>query len=473
MSAMARASIVAAALLVAAATPVFADRPDLRPELRDDGTVVYDGTTYPTLAAWYASDAFRASGARCGTETPQVSFISPNDCDFDRTVVNPEYEDGRTLVIQVVLHAVETTIGTGRLSDEHLRSQIAILNEDFQGTVGTPGEGGANTQIEFVLARFAPDGSPTSGIDRVVSDAYFFDPGSGSSGNPMKSALNWDPTRYLNIYTNDADGLLGYATYPALQAGTAQDGVVLLWASVGRDSPGGPPYNQGRTASHEVGHYLGLHHTFEGGCAGGNTGGDLIADTTPEAQPHFDCDPNAPSGCGTGLSPVRNYMDYSVDACFDHFTAEQANRMRCSIINYRTVNTKPTAAFAYDASGLEVTFEGQGTDDETPDGLLYAWSFGDGTASTEKDPLHAYAEPGVYTVTLEVVDPGSGTGTATQELEVKESAGCCQTGSSGGGAIVLAILVLFVVLRSRTGLLTDAARNRRSPRRATSRASRP
>jgi hypothetical protein len=438
---------MAAALLFAAATPALADGPDLRA----DGTVLYDGTTYPTRQAWYASDAFRASGARCGSVAPNVSFIAPSDCNFDRTVFNPEYEDGRTLVIQVVFHVIETTGGAGRLSEEHIRSQIDILNEDFQGIVGTPGEGGANTQIEFALARFAPDGTPTTGINRVVDNGYFNDPGSNSSTNPMKTALHWDTTRYLNIYTNDADGLLGYATFPAIEAGTDQDGVVLLWDSVGRDSPGGPPYNQGRTASHEVGHYLGLFHTFEGGCGTGYNAGDLIADTTAEAEPHYDCNPNTPSGCGSGLSPVRNYMDYSVDACFDNFTPDQGNRMRCSIVNYRTINTKPTAAFEYDGGGLDVGFEGIGTDDETPeDELQYNWDFGDGTTlAADKNPSHEYAAPGMYTVTLEVVDPGSGIATSTQVIEVTESAGCCQTGSRGGGAVALAVPVLFILFRRR------------------------
>jgi hypothetical protein len=402
------------------------------------------------LAAATPALADRPTRPRCGTVTPQVSFLAPTDCDFGRTVVNAEYEDGRTLVVQVVFHVIETTSGQGALSEEHIRSQIDILNEDFQGIVGTPGEGGANSQIEFVLARFDPAGNPTTGINRVVSNTFFTDPGSGSFTNDMKVALNWDPTRYLNIYTNDAAGLLGYATFPAAEAGGAQDGVVLLWESVGRNGPGGPPYNQGRTASHEVGHYLGLFHTFEGGCGpASNTSGDLIADTQAEAQPEYDCIPNLPSGCGAGLAPIDNYMDYTNDTCMDHFTAEQANRMRCSIINYRTWNTKPTAAFEVDGGGLEVQLHDLSTDDESPDELLYFWDFGDGFGANDRDPSHAYAEDGVYTIRLEVVDPNSGTGVAVQEVEVS-SAGCCDTGAGGGpGAALLAVPVAIVLRRRR------------------------
>ena len=388
----------------------------------------------------------------CGTVTPQVSFLAPSDCDLGRTVINGEYEDGRTLVVQVVFHVIETTSGLGALTEDHIRSQIDILNEDFQGIVGTPGEGGANSQIQFALARFDPAGNPTNGIDRVVSNTFFTDPGAGSFNNDMKIALNWDPTRYLNIYTNDcAQGLLGYATFPATEAGDTQDGVVLLWESVGRNGPGGPPYNQGRTATHEIGHYLGLFHTFEGGCSPASyTSGDLIADTQAESQPIYDCVPNTPSGCGAGLAPIDNYMDYTNDTCMDHFTAEQANRMRCSIMNYRLVNAAPIAAFEVDGGGLDVGFQDMSTDDETPDQLQYFWDFGDGFGAQDRDPSHEYAEEGVYTVRLEVVDPDSGSGIAVQDIEVTASAGCCDTGAGGGpGASLLSVPVLMIVLRRR------------------------
>src|SRR5690606_3128286 len=112
-----------------------------------------------------------------------------------------------------------------------------------------------------------------TGINRVTNDNYFND-----SGN-FQMALHWDTTRYLNIYTNSAGGYLGYATLASESAGDVDDGVVLLYTAVGRNAPEGGGYAQGRTATHGVGHYLGLLHTFDGGCGTATapyTSGDLI-----------------------------------------------------------------------------------------------------------------------------------------------------------------------------------------------------
>jgi hypothetical protein len=271
-----------------------------------------------------------------------------------------------------------------------------------------------------VLAKFDPDGRPTTGIEVVTNDAYFADPGSGPS--PMKTALGWDTTRYVNIYTNDAAGYLGYATVPQTHAGTVQDGVVLLWEAVGRNSLGGPPYNLGRTATHEIGHYLGLFHTFQDQCGFATqpyTSGDLIGDTTPERQPSYGCTPSESSCQDSGMNPIENYMNYSNDECMNRFTADQANRMRCAIMNFRRVNTAPSAQFTYTASGENVTFTNTSTDAESPLTMLKSkWTFGDGMTSTDVSPTHAYAAEGTYQVTLEVVDPGSGIATTTQSVAV-------------------------------------------------------
>ena len=107
----------------------------------------------------------------------------------------------------------------------------------------------------------------------------------------------------------------------------------MLWSSIGLNAPIGPPYNLGRTTTHEVGHYLGLYHTFDGGCApasGCNTNGDLICDTNPESSPNFS--PCNRSTCGSP-DPTNNYMDYSDDICMTEFTEEQARRMRCTLEN--------------------------------------------------------------------------------------------------------------------------------------------
>jgi hypothetical protein len=390
------------------------------------------------------------------------------------------------LEIPVVYHVISNTSGDGEISDELLQSQIDILNEDFQAIAGTPGADGADAKIEFVLARYTPEGAPTTGVNVVTNDDWFTD--NGGFNNPMKTALHWDTTRYLNIYTNDAAGYLGYATFPT-EAGGSQDGIVLLWDAVGRNSPGGPPYNQGRTGTHEVGHYLGLLHTFDGGCGSAGapyTTGDLIADTQREADSQFGC-PMTQSACGGGLNPVENYMDYSDDTCMTKFTPEQANRVRCSVINYRTVNTKPTASFTFDTDLLDATFTSTSSDDESSAAQLhYNWDFGDGDTSTLQNPTHTYGSSGTYVVTLEVVDPGSGASETMESVVVTsaplppdarpgdpdadplapdadplapdsdpgnpgdgDGGGCCQTDGGDTSFLLCGIPVLLVLRRRR------------------------
>jgi cysteine-rich repeat protein len=161
--------------------------------------------------------------------------------------------------------------------------------------------------------------------------------------------LAWDPRRYLNIYTNTASGYLGYV--PALPqdgaVGASWDGVVVLWSVVGRNAVGGAPYHQGRTLTHEVGHYLGLHHTFESGCTqasapGCYTTGDLLCDTPSEGEPAYGC-PMGRQTCGS-TDPVDNYMDYGDDLCMTGFTVEQVARMRCTMSRYRTQLYKAVVA---------------------------------------------------------------------------------------------------------------------------------
>ena len=134
--------------------------------------------------------------------------------------------------------------------------------------------------------------------------------------------------------SHGTSGNLGYV--PSLPqggiAGSNSDRVVILHSTFGRNAPLNP-FHLGRTVTHEVGHYLGLEHTFSGGCSNGYTSGDLISDTNPESSPTYGC-PGSRTSCGSA-APIHNYMDYSDDICMNQFTPEQSNRMRCSLINYR------------------------------------------------------------------------------------------------------------------------------------------
>jgi hypothetical protein len=224
-----------------------------------------------------------------------------------------------------------SSAGEGSITDARVRGQIAVLNEDFRALAGTNGGAGNDARIEFFLATEDPSGNATTGITRTVDDAWFND-----SGN-YSASLAWDTSRYLNIYTNTASGVLGYV--PSLPqggiVGSSSDRVVVLHSAFGRNAPIGPPFDLGRTATHEVGHYLGLYHTFDFGCGTSScyATGDRICDTNPEASPVFGC-PAASVSCGTS-DPFHNYMDYSDDACYTEFTPEQVNRMRCTLANWR------------------------------------------------------------------------------------------------------------------------------------------
>lgn len=149
-----------------------------------------------------------------------------------------------------------------------------------------------------------------------------------------KKALGEDQDLYLNVYSNSADGYLGYSYFPQSEAGTVLDGVVVLYEAVGGRDNGYGNYNQGRTLVHEIGHYLGLYHTFEGGstCENSYGGGDFIVDTNAESEEHYGC--TQTYTCGVA-DPIDNYMNYTDDSCMAGFTGEQANRAVCSLVNYR------------------------------------------------------------------------------------------------------------------------------------------
>ena len=307
-------------------------------EIRVDGTVRIDGFIFKSLSEYVSSDYFRIMGKRClikgRGERPHIE-ASTADCTLSRTNIQNEYWPSNTYTIPIVFHVISKTDGTGNIADQRIYDQVDVLNEDYRATSGTPGSQGFDTMIQFELAA----------ITRTTNNTWHND----QNESQYKQALGWDQDNYLNVYVNSASGYLGYAYLPQEWAGDNRDGVVVLYETVGgRDNKDAPAlYDQGRTLVHEVGHYLGLLHTFEGnGCYTGYTAGDLIADTNSENTEHYGC--SQTSTCGT-LDPIHNYMNYTDDYCMWKFTSEQANRAVCSLVNYRpdlaqtTTPTPPSA----------------------------------------------------------------------------------------------------------------------------------
>jgi len=321
------------------------DRPDRikigqdRPWQTDDGVIHHQGRTFGSWRAFHqARLADGNNGLRCGTAPIDVEawgqvegFLPPSDCSNSNTNPAAEYDPSNGIFrVPCVVHVIRNNDGSlGDIPESRVISGIRILNEDFKALAGTNGENGTDCQIEFYLAEVDPDGNPTNGITFSNNTTWYNDGGS------YWNSLAWDPNRYMNIYTTTASGALGYVPFlPANgNVGGNEDRVVVLWESYGEGAPIGPPYNLGRTLTHEVGHYLGLFHTFNGGCGSGScyNSGDTICDTSPQNNSTFGC---TGSSC-SGTPPDDNYMDYSDDQCMEKFTPEQARRMRCTLLNWR------------------------------------------------------------------------------------------------------------------------------------------
>ncbi len=225
----------------------------------------------------------------------------------------PEVNGG---TINVYWHVINngTSLSQGNIPDSQITSQINVLN-----------------------AAFAPWGWSFNHVatTRTTNSSWYTCSG-GSCEGQMKNALRQGTADDLNIYSNNmGGGLLGWATFPSSYASNPKnDGVVILYSSV----PGGSaaPYNQGDTGTHEVGHWMGLYHTFQGGCVKRSTGGDGVADTPAERSPAYGC-PVGRDSCRniSGLDPIKNFMDYTDDACMDRFSAGQDARMDGMFTTYR------------------------------------------------------------------------------------------------------------------------------------------
>jgi hypothetical protein len=220
--------------------------------------------------------------------------------------------------IGVYFHVIaEAAGGVGDVSDVMISDQMGVLNQAF-----------VDAGWKFQLCQ----------VTRTYNSRWFkMTPGSGPEAQ-AKSALRQGSADDLNIYTaNPGRGLLGWATFPSsYQSSPTNDGVVVLYSSL--PNGGAKPYDEGDTATHEVGHWMGLYHTFQGGCTGP---GDQVEDTPYESSPAYGCPTGRDSCAASGADPITNFMDYTDDYCMVEFTLtnsgeiSQEARMVAQFMTYR------------------------------------------------------------------------------------------------------------------------------------------
>lgn len=235
------------------------------------------------------------------------------------------------VTIPVVVHIVFNN-AQENLPDEQIYNQIAVLNEDFRllnvdaGNTPAPFQPSvADVQIQFCLASADPLGNPTSGITRTATAHGAFQyPTNDMKYTALGGIDAWDTERYLNIWVCDIDAL-GYAPYPGT-APAAEDGVVVDFAAMGKGGVAASPFDLGRTATHEVGHWLNLVHIW----GDAECGDDQVADTPVAEEANGGC-PAFPRVTSCGNDPngemFMNYMDYVDDRCMFMFSAGQKSRM--------------------------------------------------------------------------------------------------------------------------------------------------
>ena len=221
---------------------------------------------------------------------------------------------GATTSIPVHVHIITSSSGAGAPSSNMITSQINVLNAAY-----------ASAGYAFTVVS----------TDTSRNDAWYTAQPNTTAETQMKTALHQGGAGDLNMYFNNmGGGLLGWATFPSsYNSKPLMDGVVILTQSL----PGGSasPYNEGDTGTHEVGHWMGLYHTFQGGC---NGSGDGVSDTAAERSAAYGCPVGRDTCAGKrypGLDPITNFMDYTDDDCMDNFSGGQRTRMQNAWITYR------------------------------------------------------------------------------------------------------------------------------------------
>lgn len=383
-------------------------------------------------------DRVETSTERCSTDEVMKALRDKDPIAYDaqEALKEQQYQDWikneypkfksskkAVITIPVVVQIWETT---GTVPDTRVTQQINRLNLDFRGAnsdiSNTPSVfPTADSEIEFCLATIDPNGNPTTGIIRRTA-----------GGSPPQSGGTemWDPTRYLNIYVyNIGGGTLGF-TY--LSSQSPNQAVHITTSAFGN---AGGQFGMGRTATHEIGHWLNLKHIW----GDNNCGNDNVNDTPPAQSANYNC-PSHPHDVGvcsgnTNGEMFMNYMDYVNDACMYAFTPGQKARMIAAINNDRpglltsngcqatgltanftanntTITAGQTVTFTYNSSGPNpITSWSWNFDVNSQGGVSPS------TASTQGPHTVTYNNAGTYTVRLTVGD-GSSNDTETKNAYI-------------------------------------------------------
>lgn len=230
-----------------------------------------------------------------------------------------------SVAIPVYVHLIDDG-STPAPTTSEAQKQVSILNDAYAGKSRQSVTGTAGPATAFTFSIAAIDTTRNTAWANLI-------PGS-TAEKAMKTSLRRGSADDLNLYvTTLGDDLLGWATFPGdYTRAAAMDGVVMHTGSLSGRTDFAGQYDGGDTATHEVGHWLGLYHTFQGGCS---KNGDYVADTASEKSAAYECPTGRNTCVGTGLDPIHNFMDYAYDSCMYEFTPGQSQRMADSWVGLR------------------------------------------------------------------------------------------------------------------------------------------